>query len=108
MTENEKQKEGDDLTTCLVIHVSLLSCTFLETADFQKGLSFTNHLQIWATECSDYSTQNQQTKNACADLFCIVLYCIVMKWICEELEKKLTKKHNKTHSKNTIVRTFEI
>ena len=24
-------------------------------------------------------TQNQQTKNVCADLFCIVLYCIVMK-----------------------------
>ena len=25
MTENEKQKEGDDLMTCFVIHVSLLS-----------------------------------------------------------------------------------
>ena len=24
-------------------------------------------------------TQNQQTKNVCADLFCIVLYCIIMK-----------------------------
>ena len=24
-------------------------------------------------------TQNQQTKNVCADHFCIVLYCIVMK-----------------------------
>ena len=24
-------------------------------------------------------TQNQQTKNVCADLFCIGLYCIVMK-----------------------------
>ena len=24
-------------------------------------------------------TQNQQKKNVCADLFCIVLYCIVMK-----------------------------
>ena len=52
-------------------------------------------------------TQNQQTKNVCADLFCIVLYCIVMKGICEEckkLEKKLTKTHTKTlkeyYSKN--------
>ena len=25
MTENEKRKEGDDLMTCFVIHVSLLS-----------------------------------------------------------------------------------
>ena len=25
MTENEKQKEGDDLMTCFVMHVSLLS-----------------------------------------------------------------------------------
>ena len=25
MAENEKQKEGDDLMTCFVIHVSLLS-----------------------------------------------------------------------------------
>ena len=25
MSENEKQKEGDDLMTCFVIHVSLLS-----------------------------------------------------------------------------------
>ena len=48
MTENEKRKEGDDLMTCLVIHVSLLSVhIFLETAAvLQKGLSFTTHLQI--------------------------------------------------------------
>ena len=52
MTENEKRKEGDDLMTCFVIHVSLLSL---------------------------HITQNQQTKNVCADLFCIVLYCIVIK-----------------------------
>ena len=47
MTENEKRKEGDDLMTCFVIHVSLLSLhIFLETAVLQKGLSFTTHLQI--------------------------------------------------------------
>ena len=45
MTENEKRKEGDDLVTCFVIHVSLLS-HFLETAVLQKGLSFTTNLQI--------------------------------------------------------------
>ena len=50
-------------------------------------------------------TQNQQTKNVCADLFCIVLYCIVMKWICEECKKtrkkKLTKNtHKEYYSKN--------
>ena len=39
MTENEKRKEGDDLMTCFVIHVSLLSLhIFLETAVFQKRL----------------------------------------------------------------------
>ena len=29
MTENKKRKEGDDLMTCLVIHVSLLSLHIL-------------------------------------------------------------------------------
>ena len=44
MTENENWKEGDDLMTCFVIHVSLLSLhIFLETAVLQKGLSFTTH-----------------------------------------------------------------
>ena len=39
MTENEKRKEGDDLMTCFVIHVSLLSLhIFLETAVLQKRL----------------------------------------------------------------------
>ena len=39
MTENEKRKEGDDLMTCFVIHVSLLSIhIFLETAVLQKRL----------------------------------------------------------------------
>ena len=46
MTENEKWKEGDDLMTCFVIHVTY----FLETAVLQKGLSFTTHLQIWALQ----------------------------------------------------------
>ena len=47
MTENEKRKEGDDLMTCFVIHVSLLSLhIFLETAVLQKGSWFTIHLQI--------------------------------------------------------------
>ena len=51
MTENEKRKEGGDLMTCFVIHVSLLSLhIFLETAVLQKGLSFTTHLQIWALQ----------------------------------------------------------
>ena len=48
MAENEKQKEGDDLMTCFVIHVSLLSLQiFLETAVLQKGLSFTTHLPTY-------------------------------------------------------------
>ena len=39
MTENEKQKEGDYLMTCFVIHVSILSYTFfLETSVLQKKL----------------------------------------------------------------------
>ena len=39
MTENEKRKEGDDLMTCFVIHVSLLSLhIFLEIAVLQKML----------------------------------------------------------------------
>ena len=39
MTENEKRKEGNDLMTCFVIHVSLLSLhNFLETAVLQKRL----------------------------------------------------------------------
>ena len=46
-------------------------------------------------------TQNQQTKNVCADLFCIVLYCIVMKRICEECKKKIEKNSQKTHKKHT-------
>ena len=34
MTDYEKRKEGDDLMTCFVIHVSLLSLhIFLETAE---------------------------------------------------------------------------
>ena len=37
MTENKKRKEGDDMMTCFVIHVSLLSLhIFLETAVLQK------------------------------------------------------------------------
>ena len=43
MTENEKRKEGDNLITCFVMHVSLLSLhIFLETAVLQKkSLSLT-------------------------------------------------------------------
>ena len=68
---------------------------------------------IFASSCfgKRIPTQNQQTKNVCADLFCIVLYCIVMKGICEEckkLEKKPHKNTHKKHSKNTIVKTFKI
>ena len=40
-------------------------------------------------------TQNQQTKNVCADLFCIVLYCIVNEYL------KNVKKLEKTHKKYT-------
>ena len=59
MTKNEKRKEGDDLMTCFVIHVSLLSLhIFLETAVLQKRLvvyhPLTN-LSFAATEYSDYS-----------------------------------------------------
>ena len=55
-------------------------------------------------------TQNQQTKNVCADLFCIVLYCIIKTLICEECKKleKTSLKHTQKHSKNTIVKTFKI
>ena len=37
MTENEKRKEGDDLMTCFVIHVSLLSShIFFRNSCFTK------------------------------------------------------------------------
>ena len=39
MTENEKRKEGDDLMTCFVIHVSLLSLhIFFRNSCFTKRL----------------------------------------------------------------------
>ena len=38
MTENEKQKEGDNLMACFVIHVSLLSYTFFRNSCFTKKL----------------------------------------------------------------------
>ena len=36
MTENEKRKEGDDLMTCFVIHVSLLSLHLFRNSCFTK------------------------------------------------------------------------
>ena len=45
MTENEKRKEGDDLITCFVIHVSLLSLhIFLRNNCFTKRLVVYNPL----------------------------------------------------------------
>ena len=38
MTENEKRKEGDDLMTCFVIHVSLLSLHIFRNSCFTKRL----------------------------------------------------------------------
>ena len=48
MTENEKRKEGDYLMTSMFCNTckSTLLTHFLETAVFQKSLSFTTHLQI--------------------------------------------------------------
>ena len=43
MTENEKRKEGDDLMTCLVIHVSLLSVHIF----FRNSSCFTNRLVVY-------------------------------------------------------------
>ena len=42
MTENEKRKEGDDLMTCFVIHVSLLSLHIF----FKKNSCFTKRLVV--------------------------------------------------------------
>ena len=59
LTENEKQKEGDDLMTCFVMHVSLLSLhIFLETAVLQKGLSFTTHLHTQKKTPKEYFSNN--------------------------------------------------
>ena len=41
MTENEKRKEGDDLMTCFVIHVSLLSLHIFRNSCFTKRLAVT-------------------------------------------------------------------
>ena len=38
MTESEKRKEGDDLMTCFVIHVSLLSLHIFRNSCFTKRL----------------------------------------------------------------------
>ena len=38
MTENEKRKEGDDLMTCFVIHVSLLTLHIFRNSCFTKRL----------------------------------------------------------------------
>ena len=38
MTENEKRKESDDLMTCFVIHVSLLSLYIFRNSCFTKRL----------------------------------------------------------------------
>ena len=38
MTENVKRKEGDDLMTCFVIHVSLLSLHIFRNSCFTKRL----------------------------------------------------------------------
>ena len=39
MPENEKRKEGDDLMTCFVIHVSLLSLHIFRNSCFTKRLA---------------------------------------------------------------------
>ena len=56
MTENEKRKEGDDLMTCFVIHVSLLSLHIFRNSCFTKRLVVYHPLTdlnsielIWAT-----------------------------------------------------------
>ena len=56
MTENEKRKEGDDLMTCFVIHVSLLSLHIcLETEKIVIQVTSSDEDTDTATECSDYS-----------------------------------------------------
>ena len=68
MTENEKRKEG-----ILYKYNTLLY-------DWRESYLLIGPFCIHKSLCAQIiPTQNQQTKNVCADLFCIVLYCIVMK-----------------------------
>ena len=68
MTENEKRKEG-----ILYKYNTLLY-------DWRESYILIGPICIHKSLCAQIiPTQNQQTKNICADLFCIVLYCIVMK-----------------------------
>ena len=68
MTENEKRKEG-----ILYKYKTLLY-------DWRESYLLIGSICPHKPLCAQtIPTQNQQTKNVCADLFCIVLYCIVMK-----------------------------
>ena len=68
MTEDEKRKEG-----ILYKYNTLLY-------DLRESYLLIGPISLHKSICAQtIPTQNQQTKNVCADLSCIVLYCIVMK-----------------------------
>ena len=84
MTENEKRKEGDDLMTCFVIHVSLLSLHIFRNSCFTKRLVVYHPL----TNLS----------------FAAVGFLLIIETLIIILPTKITQKH----LKNTIVKTFKI
>ena len=76
MTENEKQKEGDDLMTCFVIHVSLLSLRI-----FWKQLFYKKACRLPPTYkfelCSSWFSINHRNidNHFTHEMYCFVLYC---------------------------------
>ena len=110
MTENEKRKEGDDLMTCFVIHVSLLSLHIFWKQLFDKKacrLAPTYKFEL----CSSWFSINHRN----IDNHFTYEKVSCLKWVLRKRRytQSLLKESNfifasscfgKKHSKNTIVK----